>query len=191
MSSTQHAPLSKWELEHFSTYLGTTLHDPNIPTPAAVIDLAAARRNCQRMLNACRDLDFSFRADVRSHKSSSLVRLQCGTEGPLRVTVSTLREAEELGDMLRDAAAEGREVDVMYGSPVRRGDVKRLAALASARHSEGGKAGKVTRITVSVLVDDPEQLENLRDFKKLLGGPVPNVHKAQHGHTLWLLVARE
>lgn len=177
MSSTQQLLPPPTELKRTSSYLDRFLYDPDLPTPAAVIDIAAARQNCQRMLNACKGLDLSLRAEVKSHKCCSLARLQCGMAGPVRITVSTLREAEELGKSMRDAAAaEGREVDVMYGQPVGRGDVKTLASLASARPAQGCQPGGVTPLTVSVLVDDPEQLRYLGSFKEASGGLVPNVH---------------
>ena len=37
-------------------------------TPAAVIDAAAVRRNCQLMLNAAEHLGVGFRAHVKTHK---------------------------------------------------------------------------------------------------------------------------
>lgn len=177
MSSTQQLLSPPTELERTSSYLDKSLYDPDLPTPAAVIDIAAARQNCQRMLSACKHLDLSLRAEVKSHKPCSLARLQCGMAGPIRITVSTLREAEELGKSMRDATADGgREVDVMYGLPVGRGDVKTLASLASAQPTQVCKPGGVTPLTVSVLVDDPEQLRYLGSFKEASGGPVPNVH---------------
>lgn len=157
------------ELGRIGSYLGKSLHDPELATPAAVIDFAAARQNFQRMLDACKDLDLGLRVDVKSHKSYSLARLQYGMAGPARITVSTLREAEELGNSMRGAAAEGREVDVMYGLPVGRGDVKTLASLASAQKTQGCKPGEFTPLTVSVLIDDPEQLRYLGGFKELSG----------------------
>lgn len=47
-------------------YLGKSLHE--VPTPAAVIDVAAVRRNCKRMLEACESLNLEWRAHVKTHK---------------------------------------------------------------------------------------------------------------------------
>jgi hypothetical protein len=46
--------------------MGKTLKD--IPLPAAVIDIAAVRRNCQRMSDAVKDLGFDFVPLVNVHK---------------------------------------------------------------------------------------------------------------------------
>lgn len=43
-------------------FVGKTLND--IPLPAAVLDVAAVRRNCTRMLEALAKSDFDFRARV-------------------------------------------------------------------------------------------------------------------------------
>lgn len=40
----------------------------HVPTPAAVMDVAAVRRNCARMLQACKSLDLGWRAHVKTHK---------------------------------------------------------------------------------------------------------------------------
>lgn len=47
-------------------YVGKHLKD--IPTPAAVIDRAIVRRNCDAMLEVCKALRVSFRFHVKSHK---------------------------------------------------------------------------------------------------------------------------
>ncbi|KAI5204731.1 hypothetical protein E4T39_03384 [Aureobasidium subglaciale] len=47
-------------------YVGKNLAD--VPTPAAVLDLAPIRRNCKAMLEATRTLGFGFRAHVKTHK---------------------------------------------------------------------------------------------------------------------------
>lgn len=41
-----------------------------VPTPAAVMNVAAARRNCERMLEAAKKLDLGWRAHVKTHKVS-------------------------------------------------------------------------------------------------------------------------
>jgi hypothetical protein len=47
-------------------FMGKTLKE--IPLPAAVIDIAAVRRNCQRMSDAVKDLGFDFVPLVNVHK---------------------------------------------------------------------------------------------------------------------------
>lgn len=47
-------------------YVGKNLND--VPTPAAVLDLAPIRRNCKAMLEATKALGLGFRAHVKTHK---------------------------------------------------------------------------------------------------------------------------
>lgn len=65
MSSTVFYPTSPKEALA-ALYVGKSIRD--VPTPAAVIDVAAARRNCERMLQACKSLDLGWRAHVKTHK---------------------------------------------------------------------------------------------------------------------------
>lgn len=49
-------------------YVGKSIGD--VPMPAAVLNVSAARRNCDRMLQACEQLDLGWRAHVKTHKVS-------------------------------------------------------------------------------------------------------------------------
>lgn len=49
-------------------FVGRKLRD--VPAPAAILDRAVVRRNCDRMLGACRDLKVGFRAHTKTHKVS-------------------------------------------------------------------------------------------------------------------------
>lgn len=99
-----------------------------LPTPAAVLDRAIIRRNCNVMLEACKSLGVGFRAHVKSHKvcllaplnakitdhvqTLELAKLQVGGSGPVNFVVSTLIEAENLLPFLRECAAQGRNGSV-------------------------------------------------------------------------------
>lgn len=50
-------------------YVGRLLQD--IGGPAAIIDIAVARRNCQIMLDAAEKLGLAFRSHVKTHKVCS------------------------------------------------------------------------------------------------------------------------
>ena len=52
-----------------SSYIGQTLSD--IPTPAAILDLAKLQVNCQRMLDATDKLGLSWRCHIKTHKVSN------------------------------------------------------------------------------------------------------------------------
>lgn len=51
-------------------FVGKSIAD--VPTPAAVMNVAAARRNCERMLEAAKKLDLGWRAHVKTHKVRNL-----------------------------------------------------------------------------------------------------------------------
>ena len=65
MAATSLFPLSSKE-ELTSRYVGKVLTD--IPAPAAILDLSKLKNNCARMLNACEQLDLSWRAHIKTHK---------------------------------------------------------------------------------------------------------------------------
>ncbi|TLS28142.1 hypothetical protein PpBr36_00054 [Pyricularia pennisetigena] len=140
-----------------SQYVGQPLS--SLPTPAAVLDVAAVRRNCGRMLSCVRDLGLQWRAHVKTHKTAEVTRLQVGDDGPARIVVSTLEEAEFLLPLLREYGARGRPVSVLYGLPLPPGQLPRLAAV-------GRELG---RGSVAVLVDHPAQLERLEEFARAAG----------------------
>ncbi|KND90720.1 D-serine dehydratase [Tolypocladium ophioglossoides CBS 100239] len=146
-------------------YVGKSTRD--VPTPAAVINVAAARRNCARMLQACEKLNLGWRAHVKTHKTVELTRLQVGADAsrPVSLIVSTLAEAEFLLPMLTEYRSQGRGVNVLYGLPIAQNAVSRLAAVAKAL-GEG---------SVSVLLDDPAQLAVASELQGL-SGVVPHAH---------------
>ncbi len=67
MSSAIYFPVASKEVLS-ALYVGKSIKD--VPTPAAVMNVAAASANCERMLRACRDLDLGWRAHVKTHKVS-------------------------------------------------------------------------------------------------------------------------
>ncbi|KAL6149905.1 hypothetical protein ACJBU6_11432 [Exserohilum turcicum] len=85
------------------------LHQPltSLPTPAIVLDRAVVKRNCDAMLQVCKQLGVGFRAHVKSHKTVELSRLQVGEDG--------------------DGAAE---FIILYGVPVPQSGIPRLISLA-------------------------------------------------------------
>lgn len=48
------------------TFVGKSIKD--VATPAAVLDLGKVKNNCSRMLEACSNLEFGWRAHVKTHK---------------------------------------------------------------------------------------------------------------------------
>ncbi|OAA70698.1 Alanine racemase [Cordyceps fumosorosea ARSEF 2679] len=129
-------------------YVGKSIRE--VPTPAAIINVAAVRRNCSRMLGACKSLNLGWRAHVKTHKTVEITRLQVGDDPsfPVNIVISTLAEGEFLLEALKAYKAQGRQVNVLYGLPITANAVDRLAAIARVL-GDG---------SVSILLDDPAQL---------------------------------
>lgn len=65
MATTSIYPIAtKEELQKL--FVGKSIKD--IATPAAVLDLSKLKKNCDRMLEACEELKFGWRAHIKTHK---------------------------------------------------------------------------------------------------------------------------
>ena len=148
--------------EGLSTFVGLSLNHSAIPTPAAIVDLSTARANCTAMLSAVQSLSVSFRAHVKTHKTSQLTRLQVGESSKdVRLIVSTIVEAEQLLPLLHGYKAAGAKVNVLYGVPLGPSSVQRLADVARVLGKD----------CVTVMIDHVDQLPALKHFKALAGFP--------------------
>ncbi|KAI9738842.1 MAG: hypothetical protein M1834_008349 [Cirrosporium novae-zelandiae] len=133
-------------------YVGRSLNE--VPTPAAVIDVATTRRNCDLMLETAHALGISLRAHVKTHKTTELTRLQVGDDADVKIVVSTLSEAENLIPFLSECQRDGRKTNLLYGLPLPPSSVLRL-----------GRIGKqLGPGSISVMVDHHEQLHALKAF---------------------------
>lgn len=142
------------------SYRGRSLHD--VPVPAAVIDVAKIKVNCQAMLGAVKELGVSFRAHVKTHKTSEMTRLQVGEDcRDVRLIVSTLMEAEQLVPLLLGYKRRNAAVNVLYGVPLGPSQVDRLARVAR----ELGEG------SITAMIDHPHQLAALEQFKDIAGHP--------------------
>ena len=56
--------LTKSDLQN--VFVGKSIKD--VPTPAVVLDVSKVKRNCNDMLQAVQDLDFGWRAHIKTHK---------------------------------------------------------------------------------------------------------------------------
>ncbi|EFY89179.1 hypothetical protein MAC_04766 [Metarhizium acridum CQMa 102] len=156
MSSIELYPTSPKHI--LAQFIGKSIRD--VPTPAAVINAAAVRRNCERMLHTCVKLGLDWRAHT-----IEITELQVGNDAtrPVNLIVSTLAEAEFLLPRLKEYQSQGRKV--LYGLPIPQNALSRLAAVAQAL-GEG---------SVSVLLDDPAQIPIVSKFQSL-SGVVPHAH---------------
>lgn len=106
-------------------YVGKTLQD--IPTPAFIVNRKVMTDNCERMLQRAQKMNASFRAHVKTHKTTPGVSLQLGSKGQCsKVVVSTLMEAWKMKEFYQS----GQITDVLYGLPVVKSRIAELEELA-------------------------------------------------------------
>ncbi|RBA17635.1 hypothetical protein FPRO05_11350 [Fusarium proliferatum] len=141
------------ELRQF--YVGKNIHD--VPKPVVILDRARVNRHCQSMLSTVETLGLGFRAHVKTHKTIEATRLQVGQgSGDVKLIVSTLAEIEHLLPLLKEYRNAGRRLDILYGLPLPRSQISRLAAL-------GADLGQGS---ISVLIDHPSQLDSVKAFSR-------------------------
>jgi len=94
-------------------YIGKKIQD--VQAPAVIIDAAVARRNCKLMLETAHELGVSFRAHVKTHKTTQLSKLQVGEDSQsVKLVASTVSEIENLLPWLLECKAQGQEVNVSH-----------------------------------------------------------------------------
>ena len=116
------------------------LSEPDIDTPALVVDLDALERNLDRMAAAARGAGVALRPHVKTHKSVNIALMQL-ERGAVGVCVQTVSEAEAM------VAGGIREV-LVANEVVGPGKLRRVARLARDA-------------TITVCVDDPGNLDDL------------------------------
>lgn len=157
MATTSLYPLSMKE-NLKKKFVGKSIKD--VAVPAAVLDLGKVKNNCNRMLEAVESLDFSWRAHIKTHKTTELTRLQVGEgSSPANIIVSTLIEAEHIVALLLEYKSAGRPVDLLYSFPVTPSAVERLGLISKALGPRG----------LSLMVDHPDQLPNVTAIHELSG----------------------
>lgn len=143
-----------------SVYAGSDIG--NLPVPSAILDVAKVKRNAQQMLDAVKELGFSFRAHVKTHKTRELMRYQIGhNTKDARIVVSTVAEAEYMAPALLEYKEQGAKVNLLYGIPPGPSSVERLAEVGK-QLGEGG---------LTFMIDHPAQFVVLKKFKELAGFP--------------------
>ncbi|KAH7032697.1 putative serine dehydratase domain-containing protein [Microdochium trichocladiopsis] len=156
-------------------FVGKTVGE--VPKPAAIMDVAVARRNCAAVDKAVAALGVGFRAHIKTHKTTELTRLQVqnlGPSQPINLVASTLAEIEHLVPLIAEYASAGRSVNILYGIPLPPSQVSRLAHIARRIGVPG---------SISVLVDHPAQLEPLATtFHDTAGFPVKVFIKVDTGY---------
>lgn len=141
-------------------YVNSSLQDVSVPS--AIIDVAKIKENCHAMLNAVKELDVSFRAHIKTHKTTEMTKLQVGENcKDVRLVVSTIIEAEHVVPLLLEYQGRGAKVNVLYAMPLGPSQVTRLAEVGR-RLGEGA---------VSVMIDDLHQFNSLKEYNTQAGSP--------------------
>lgn len=152
-------------------YVGQSLSDVGIP--AAILDVAKIKKNCTLMLNAVKDLEVSFRAHVKTHKTTEVTRLQVGEDSKdVRLIVSTLSELDHLLPLLQEYQQKQSKINVLFSLPIGLAHVDRLVEVAK----------QLGAGTITMMVDNPEQLASLQKFKKATGFPASVFIKTDVGY---------
>lgn len=149
-----------------------------LPTPAAVIDVAVVRQNCDAMLAAIETIgQLDFRAHVKTHKTTELTELQINGHDPprnrhVKLVVSTIAEIEHLLPWLLEKKRKGVTIDILYGLPASPSTLLRLAALA---HILGESA-------ISLLVDNPDAVDEIAGSRHSWPTAIPIFLKVDTGY---------
>lgn len=148
-----------------SAFVGKTLQD--VPLPSAILDLAKLSKNCALMLKAVKELQVDFRAHVKTHKTSELVRMQVGRGSKdVRLICSTVAELEHLMPLVTDYQQKGAVVNVLYGIPPGPSHIPRLA-----RFLQSMGPG-----TLALMVDAPSQLKTAEQVYNLSGNLTVDIY---------------
>lgn len=132
----------------------------SLPCPGAIIDIAKVKSNCKLMLDAVAHLGLSFRAHVKTHKTSELTRYQVGEYcKDVRLIISSVIEAEQLKPLLKEYQSRSAKVNIVYGIPIGPSQVQRLASVAQ----ELGPG------SLTFMIDNTAQLSSLETFRKYAG----------------------
>ena len=112
----------------------------NLRTPSYVVDLKVAKKNCERMIDAAKEMNLHLRPHVKTHKTEELALLQTGGRRQ-GITVSTMAEAEWFADRGFD--------DILYAVPITPDKLPAAAALTA----------RLQRFTISI--DSAQQADAL------------------------------
>ncbi|KAK2461939.1 hypothetical protein APHAL10511_006402 [Amanita phalloides] len=130
-------------------------------TPALIVDRTTFAQNCGRMLYTSAEWGATFRAHLKSHKTTEGTRLQLITADHRTgaVVVSTMLEAWEVvqAGLLKDGTVK----DMLYGLPVAPNKVADMATISDIMSASGG--------TFRVLIDHPAQVHCLEDYERSQG----------------------
>ncbi|KAF9453848.1 hypothetical protein P691DRAFT_694040 [Macrolepiota fuliginosa MF-IS2] len=129
-----------------------------IRTPAFIIDRQIFAKNCANMHQRAAEWGATFRAHLKTHKTTQGTRLQLVSEKGRShaVVVSTVLEAWSV--VHTGLVKDGIVKDILYGLPVGVDKIADLSNLWSEIEPQGG--------LVRLLVDHPDQVKHLEAFER-------------------------
>ncbi|GMM44495.1 D-serine ammonia-lyase [Pichia kluyveri] len=124
-----------------------------LPTPGLVVDRKIFIENCEKMLKSASNLDFEFRAHVKTHKTLEGTILQLGSNNLKtdKIVVSTLMEAWNLIPLVEKNLIN----DVLFSLPVVKSKLPELSELSL----------KIPNLRL--MLDNYQQINTLIEFSKL------------------------
>ncbi|KAL8290148.1 hypothetical protein RQP46_003087 [Phenoliferia psychrophenolica] len=132
-------------------------------TPAAVVNRTLFEANCAHMANKTKELGITFRAHVKTHKTTEGLRYQLEAPGGVRAVVcSTLMECWHI--VRSGLVQEGLVQDMLYGLPC---GIDKLDDLNSISQELGANA------TLRLMIDSPGQIAALEAFNAQVGRKTP------------------
>ncbi len=125
-----------------------------LSTPCFIVNRSIVKENCEKMLINAKEINASFRAHVKTHKTLEGTTFQIGS-GALktdRIIVSTLAEAWYLLQLVEAGSIK----DVLFSLPVVESKLGELADMTT----------KYPDLQLRVMLDNLEQLDLLSKFSK-------------------------
>ncbi|KAF8632543.1 hypothetical protein AX15_001758 [Amanita polypyramis BW_CC] len=130
-------------------------------TPAFIVDRTAFANNCDKMLHASKEWGATFRAHLKTHKTTEGTRLQLVSNQNRAdaIVVSTMMEAWQV---VQDGLVkEGIVKDILYGLPLAANKVADIATISDTVTADGG--------IFRVLIDHPVQVHSLEEYERSQG----------------------
>jgi len=109
----------KYQMDHTTTCIGKAV--PQLQTPAFLVDLKKATKNCQAMKDSCKSLGLAFRPTTSTHRTQEGAKLQT-MEPQKRVMCRSLHEVEYLANNGFD--------DILFGFPLIKQNIPRIMKIA-------------------------------------------------------------
>ncbi|KAM0746362.1 hypothetical protein T439DRAFT_319020 [Meredithblackwellia eburnea MCA 4105] len=145
-----------------AAFVGKKLTD--LRTPAAIVDRSLFENNCNIMAEKTEQLGITFRAHVKTHKTTEGLRyqLQAQPGGVTAVVCSTLIECWHIAKS--GLVQEGLVKDMLYGLPCGVDKIQDLQSIADSIQPHA---------VLRLMIDNPGQIGALEAFNSKTGRTTP------------------